>query len=104
MKSIRLSPQTIQVLDHFSHRPAAWRYGYELSRETGLKAGTLYPLLMRLEKHRLLETRWVQTENGVPPRHMYRLTPEGLDLACSERVRARRPLPARKPATAGDPA
>lgn len=101
MKSIRLSPQTLQVLDRFSERPAAWRYGYDLSRETGLKSGTLYPILMRLAKHRLLERRWVQTEEGVPPRHTYRLTSEGLDVARSERVAARRVTTARRPATAG---
>jgi PadR family transcriptional regulator PadR len=101
VKSIRLSPQTLQVLDRFSRKPAAWRYGYELSQDTGLKSGTLYPILMRLAKHQLLETRWVQTGKGVPPRHTYRLAPKGLELARSERVRARKPLASRKPATAG---
>lgn len=101
MKPIRLSPQTLQVLDRFSERPTAWRYGYELSRETGLKSGTLYPILMRLAKHRLLETRWVQTEAGVPPRHTYRLTSTGIETARSYRVAARRVMAARKPATAG---
>jgi DNA-binding PadR family transcriptional regulator len=46
-----------------------WHYGYELSRETGLKSGTLYPILMRLVKFSFLETKWVTTEDGVPPRH-----------------------------------
>jgi PadR family transcriptional regulator len=101
MKSIRLSPQTLQVLDRFSQQPTRWRYGYELSRETGLKSGTLYPILMRLAKHELLETRWEQTEEGVPPRHTYRLTAKGVELVQSERVRARKPLATHKPATAG---
>jgi DNA-binding PadR family transcriptional regulator len=47
------------VLERFAERPTAWRYGYELSRETGLKSGTLYPILMRLAKFSLLETKWV---------------------------------------------
>jgi PadR family transcriptional regulator, regulatory protein PadR len=80
MKALRLSPETVQVLESFVGRPADWRYGYELSRETGLKSGTLYPILMRLEKHRLLEARWVATGEGVPPRHTYRLTPDGLEF------------------------
>jgi PadR family transcriptional regulator len=101
VKSIRLSPQTLMVLDRFSQQPATWLYGYELSRETGLKSGTLYPILMRLAKHQLLETRWVQTEEGVPPRHTYRLTAKGVELVQSERVRGRKPLATRKPATAG---
>ncbi|TAM81609.1 MAG: PadR family transcriptional regulator [Acidobacteria bacterium] len=101
MKRIRLSPQTLQVLNRFSQQPAAWLYGYELSRETGLKSGTLYPILMRLAKHQLLETRWVQMEEGVPPRHTYRLTSKGIDLARSLRIPAQKVIAARKPATAG---
>jgi PadR family transcriptional regulator, regulatory protein PadR len=81
MKVPRLSPETLQVLERFVDRFDEWLYGYELSRETGLKSGTLYPILMRLEKHRLLEARWVATEDGVPPRHTYRLTPDGFELA-----------------------
>ena len=81
MKTLRLSSETLQVLESFLARPATWRYGYELSRETGLKSGTLYPILMRLEKHKLLEATWVATSEGVPPRHTYRLTPDGLEWA-----------------------
>jgi PadR family transcriptional regulator len=80
MKTPRISPQTLRVLERFAERPAAWRYGYELSRETGLKSGTLYPILMRLAKYSLLETKWVTTEDGVPPRHTYRLTPNGIEV------------------------
>jgi len=81
MKTPRLSSETLSVLECFVARPSEWRYGYELSRETGLKSGTLYPILMRLEKHALLEACWVTTEDGVPPRHTYRLTPNGLAVA-----------------------
>jgi DNA-binding PadR family transcriptional regulator len=80
VKIPRISPQTLRVLERFAERPAAWRYGYELSRETGLKSGTLYPILMRLAKYSLLETKWVTTEDGVPPRHTYRLTPNGIEV------------------------
>jgi len=81
MKTPRLSAETLRVLERFLERPTEWRYGYELSRATGLKSGTLYPILMRLEKYTLLEAQWVTTEDGVPPRHTYRLTPNGLELA-----------------------
>ena len=97
MKTPRLSPQTLRVLERFVERPIAWRYGYELSRETGLKSGTLYPILIRLAKFSLLETKWVTTEDGVPPRHTYRLTPKGGELvrsltgAASATARVRRP-------------
>ncbi|HEY6387434.1 MAG TPA: PadR family transcriptional regulator [Candidatus Acidoferrum sp.] len=89
MKIPRISPQTLLVLERFIERPASWHYGYELSRETGLKSGTLYPILMRLAKFSLLETKWVTTEDGVPPRHTYRLTPKGAELARAQQKQAR---------------
>lgn len=56
----------------------AWRYGYDLSKETAMKSGTLYPILMRLEGQGWLETRWEEsTMQGRPSRHMYRLTATG---------------------------
>ena len=89
MKTPRISRETLLVLQGFVERPTHWRYGYELSRETGLKSGTLYPILMRLEKHSLLEARWLATEDGVPPRHTYRLTANGLELARAKLAEAR---------------
>jgi PadR family transcriptional regulator PadR len=94
---LRVSPQTIQVLGTFLQSPRDWRYGYDISRDTGLKSGTLYPILMRLADHKLLETCWETTEAGKPPRHMYRLTRDGLRSA-REQVSSyaiRRPLRAR---------
>lgn len=89
MKTPRLSAETRLVLERFLERPTEWRYGYELSRATGLKSGTLYPILMRLEKYTLLEARWVTTAEGVPPRHTYRLTPNGLEFARAQLAQAR---------------
>ena len=78
---LRLTAQTIQVLDAFLEDPEEWRYGYDISRNTGLKSGTLYPILMRLAEYRLLEASWEATEAGKPPRQIYRLTPDGLRSA-----------------------
>jgi len=94
----RISPETLRVLQSFVVRPTDWRYGYELSRETKLKSGTLYPILMRLEKYGLLEARWVATQDGVPPRHTYRLTPSGLELARTQLAEARPRAMVRQPA------
>jgi DNA-binding PadR family transcriptional regulator len=98
MKIPRLSPETLLVLEGFLQRPAEWRYGYELSRQTGLKSGTLYPILMRLEKCALLEAKWVATEEGVPPRHTYRLTSGGLEVARTKLAEARPRTLVRQPA------
>jgi PadR family transcriptional regulator PadR len=82
MKSpVRLSPQTLQVLDAFLSAPTDWTYGYDISRNTGLKSGTLYPILMRLAERKLLDTSWETAEIGKPPRHLYRLTPDGMRFA-----------------------
>jgi len=76
------SSQTRSLLAAFLARPQAWRHGYGLSKETGLKSGTLYPLLMRLNEQGLLEASWQDPERpGLPPRHVYRLTATGVALA-----------------------
>jgi PadR family transcriptional regulator, regulatory protein PadR len=69
------------VLRALAADPATWRYGYELGRQVGLKAGSLYPILIRLADRKLLETRWETPPPGRPARHLYRLTPAGLELA-----------------------
>lgn len=78
---LRKSPQTVLVFDEFLQAPRDWNYGYDISRSTGLKSGTLYPILMRLAARKLLETRWETPEPGKPPRHMYKLTADGLRYA-----------------------
>ena len=76
------SPQTRVVLDALLAEPQAWRYGYDLSKETGLKSGTLYPLLMRLSDQGLLEAEWrAPAQPGRPARHAYRLSAKGLSTA-----------------------
>jgi PadR family transcriptional regulator PadR len=78
------SPQALQVLRALGAAPARWRYGYDLGAETGLKAGSLYPILVRLADRGLLEAVWEESPPpGRPARHLYRLTPQGRELAAS---------------------
>ena len=80
--SRRLSAQTVLVLRALTARPADWRYGYELGREIELKTGSLYPILIRLCDRGLLEATWeADPPPGRPPRHLYRLTTAGAQLA-----------------------
>jgi PadR family transcriptional regulator, regulatory protein PadR len=89
--SRRPSAQTAAVLRVLAASPADWRYGYDISRETGLAAGSLYPILMRLSDRGQLEARWEPSEHpGRPARHMYRLTAPGLALAATIRPAASR--------------
>jgi DNA-binding PadR family transcriptional regulator len=86
---LRLSPQTLLVLDLFLQEVKEWKYGYDISRSTGLKSGTLYPILMRLSERELLETSWETAEPGRPPRHLYRLTVAGMQTARQLRAERR---------------
>lgn len=59
-----------------------WSHGYALGRAAGIKSGTLYPLLIRLEGQGHLEAQWQPpSEPGRPPRHAYRLSAEGRAFA-----------------------
>jgi DNA-binding PadR family transcriptional regulator len=70
------------VLRALAAEPARWRHGYDLGAETGLKAGSLYPILIRLADRGLLEATWEESApQGRPPRHLYRLTAAGLEQA-----------------------
>jgi PadR family transcriptional regulator PadR len=73
-----ISPQTLAVLELLLDSPRSWHYGYALSQRTGLKSGTLYPILLRLAEQGWLDTEWSKAEEpGRPPRHTYRLTAAG---------------------------
>ena len=78
----KCSRQTLALMVALMERPRTWQHGYVLSKETGLKSGTLYPILIRLSEQGLLNARWKDAERpGRPPRHVYRLTAAGLALA-----------------------
>lgn len=57
-------------------------YGYDLVKQLGripglvISEGTVYPLLSRLRKSGLLDTRLEESTSG-PARRYYRLSPEG---------------------------
>jgi len=75
----RVSKQSKQVMEALMRAPREWHYGYPLAEQTGLKSGTLYPILRRMQEHGWLETKWEESEEeGRPRRHMYRLTGVGL--------------------------
>jgi DNA-binding PadR family transcriptional regulator len=78
--AMRLSHQTKRVLQAFLDVPAEETYGFALSRATGLKAGTLYPVLQRLLDEGWLRERWEdidESAEGRRRRRYYRLTTDG---------------------------
>ncbi|MCD4826250.1 MAG: PadR family transcriptional regulator [Acholeplasmataceae bacterium] len=59
------------------------QYGYSLlqvlnEKQTHIEAGTLYPLLRRLDKQGLLDSQWDTTESR--PRKYYQLSAFGIEI------------------------
>ena len=76
------SAQTLSVLAALCDQPSQWQHGYALAKQTGLKSGTLYPILIRLADRGLVEACWQdEPAPGRPRRHLYRLTAAGLASA-----------------------
>src|SRR5580765_5657725 len=77
-RSRRPSPQTVAILQALADDPRRWRHGYDLCLQLGIKAGSTYPILIRLADRGLLETSWeAEQVAGRPRRHLYRLTDLG---------------------------
>ncbi len=65
-------------------------YGLEIIDALGIGAGTLYPMLARLEQIGWLESSWEEvdpSETGRPARRYYRLTSNGR-VEAAERLSA----------------
>jgi PadR family transcriptional regulator, regulatory protein PadR len=94
------SPQTRLVLAALLQQPTEWRHGYDLSKQTDLPSGTLYPILVRLAEQGVLQETWEPSDAaGRPPRHSYRLTAFGIttarELLRDNRATVRRLRPSR---------
>ena len=99
-----LSAQTRAVLAALAAQPSEWRHGYDLARETGLKSGTLYPILIRLADRKTVEACWEADQPaGRPRRHLYRLTSQGLAAATAARAVAPAPANVTRPRRAAAP-
>ncbi len=61
------SAQALLVLAALCAEPRGWRHGYGIARDTGLKSGTLYPILIRLADRGLVEARWEEGRPAAAP-------------------------------------
>jgi PadR family transcriptional regulator, regulatory protein PadR len=81
MANPRMTLPTQAVLQALLERYGEELYGFELSKASGLAAGTIYPILQRLTAAGWVSARWEDPEPeraaGRPPRRYYRLTVEG---------------------------
>ena len=85
------SAQTLLVLAALCAQPSQWQHGYALARQTGLKSGTLYPILIRLADRGMVEACWQDEPAAGRRRHLYRLTASGLATATGALAAAARP-------------
>ena len=76
--------QTIQVLNLMRHDADVEWYGLQIANAAGLKSGSVYVVLARLEQAEWLTSRWEEIDpvaEGRPRRRLYKLTGEGLRAA-----------------------
>jgi PadR family transcriptional regulator PadR len=83
-RAVRMSLQTLHVLEAFLDNPTDELSGADVQKGTRLASGTLYPILLRLESAGWFVSRWEAVDPssaGRPRRRLYRLTPSGLSRA-----------------------
>ncbi len=86
--SPRLSHSAALILKALS---LGYCFGFDVMEMTGLPSGTVYPALRRLERDKLVESKWEPEEeaaaNQRPARRYYEVTREGkaAALAATER-------------------
>lgn len=76
---MRLTTQTLNVLGALISSKDDVS-GADIARETKLSSGTLYPVLMRLERNGWVESKWEDGDPhdlGRPRRRLYRITSLG---------------------------
>jgi len=83
-RDVRMSLQTLRVLEAFLESPSDQLSGADVQKRSHLASGTLYPILLRLESAGWFVSRWEAIDPssaGRPRRRLYRLTPSGLARA-----------------------
>jgi DNA-binding PadR family transcriptional regulator len=75
-----MSGPTLKLLTLLLESPQEGRSGAAISKATGLRSGTMYPLLQRLEIAKWIEGKWEDVDPtvvGRPKRRLYKLTRSG---------------------------
>lgn len=84
MTERRITKQTERILALLLTNPTHEWWGAQMAPATGMKSGTLYPALARMERFGWLSSRWEEvepSEEGRPRRRYYKLTGEGERVA-----------------------
>ncbi|HEY1488747.1 MAG TPA: PadR family transcriptional regulator [Micromonosporaceae bacterium] len=75
-----MTTSVLRVVSAMLTDPSAERYGLDLMHDTDLASGTLYPILVRLERAGWVSSHWEDIDpvaEGRPNRRYYRLTADG---------------------------
>jgi PadR family transcriptional regulator, regulatory protein PadR len=83
-RDVRMSLQTLHVLEAFLENPTERLSGADVHQRCGIASGTLYPILLRLESAGWFVSQWESIDPssaGRPRRRLYRLTSTGLRRA-----------------------
>jgi PadR family transcriptional regulator PadR len=78
---MRHTDSLVKVAQAICANPTGRYWGYPLTKVTGLRSGTLYPILNNLLAEGWLSDGWEEIDPAVakrPPRRYYEITPEGL--------------------------
>ncbi len=95
MAGPRMTTSVLKVVAALLAEPDAERYGLQIMQDTGLPSGTLYPILVRLERAGWVASRWEDADpvaEGRPTRRYYRLTADGAVAARREVDQMRRQM------------
>ncbi len=75
MGRIRMTYATASVVQALA---LGYRHGFDIAVATGLRGGTVYPILRRLQDAGMATSQWEEVElsreSGRPPRKYYRLS------------------------------
>lgn len=91
---MRMTYSTAMVIQALE---AGFRYGFDIAEVTGLRGGTVYPILRRLKEAGMVKAEWepvaISRDEGRPPRKYYRLAEASADFlaAAKERFPLRAP-------------
>ena len=88
MSGIRITYATAVVLQALDR---GCRYGFDIAEATGLRGGTVYPILRRLEEAGIVRSQWervqISRDEGRPPRKYYTVAPTAEELITTARAR-----------------
>jgi len=96
MGRIRMTYATASVVQALA---LGYRHGFDIAAVTGLRGGTVYPILRRLQDAGMATSQWEEVElsreSGRPPRKYYRLSHGAAEFLAEAQQRI--PLVVRNP-------